>query len=647
MDITGVKVNANTVQSLIKKSFGIEIPLNVIRYTFPKLARENILEVRDHSYHLRQKRYSDDEVLQIEAESRLRFARITNTISDALSNVPDISLTPSEVLEQWLDKSALSFLGDVKPAFSAGTTDYAINRLIMLTIRNSERGNTFVADLTEIALGDALFRAIKAITEHDTEDNGDYNDKGEATRSFKEKMKDVAVVFDTKIVLRSLLYVEDDLNQGTDELIRLCRKLSARISVFRHTVEEIQGIFRRTASNLMADSNAYGDIASYARREGKTPGDLLDLAAGMEEQLQERGFQIIDPPDVVLNEALSVRESELDHRLKLDLKQDSEPARVTDVKSLTAVHRMRKGEPKRFLEKCDAIFITSNKGLADSSVKFFRSHFGNEWKNNNVQICMTDVVFSTRLWVKVPTAYQETPRHQVIAHALGNLRPNSSLRDSFIRRIRELADKGILSDDDIARIQLDKFVDQVLALDFEVTTSAISAEEAKSIAEKVIEHQKRELEHIRFGNKNILASEKAKKEQLESRLSDALAQASEKDEELQEKLAVIERQGRDIASMSAHRDFVKERIDRYVGWLVWGGLICLSVFAAFKLDPILPFLKASNNEAVQKWADVLSGGANLLFVLLTIWGASAASVRERTTNFLTLKVIEFFYGRSS
>lgn len=650
MGIKKKDIDQNLVQQRILNTFGIEIPLNVIRYTFPRLADKNILQLSTkYRYQLVDINYTDEEVLKIESECREQYRRLTSTVRKTINKQKKRNLSADDIIEEWLDTSSISFLGGSNPAYGANNTDREINRIIALTIKDPKYGPDFIEDLIEVALGDALYRAIKAITEHDSKNKSGELVSNETLKAFNSKMESVSVFFDTRIVLRALGFVNDELQKGADELLNLCKALNAKICVFDHTVEEIRGIITTVAQRMQSSTNITGNIASYAYDNGLSSGDLIALSLELDSMIEDKSFSIIAPPPLI--EELSVEEKELDEKIRVELRQESELARIADIKSLTAVYRLRKGNPNQYLEKSDAIFITSNKGLADLSVKFFRNHFNSLNLKNRVQHCMTDVVFSTRLWTKLPTSFNELPRNQIISHALGNLSPDMRLKEDFKKQLKKLVSDGKLSDESAMGIELSRFTDQLLALEYEAGTIKVPTGEAITIVNQVLSKQRQLWDQIK--NQQIEDQEltEAELRKLEEKLNEVSLGASEKQAEVISAMDEINRKNIDIEAFRNKEEKIRKKISALVHYVtLFFGAICLLYLFNLVLGSfggiagiISNIGTESFNGKIEKTESVINTIVVILTTGLTLGGLSLVGLQKKIEGWLTVKFINFFF----
>jgi lipopolysaccharide export LptBFGC system permease protein LptF len=113
-----------------------------------------------------------------------------------------------------------------------------------------------------------------------------------------------------------------------------------------------------------------------------------------------------------------------------------------------------------------------------------------------VQICMTDVVLTTRLWLKVPTKYKDVPRYQIIAHALTNLRPSQQVLDKFLAYLRSSVREGKITEERATQLQFSEFINGVVALESDNNVNKLDDEAAENIIERVIAIQRARDEEI-------------------------------------------------------------------------------------------------------------------------------------------------------
>ncbi|MBY0337205.1 MAG: hypothetical protein K2X11_11365 [Acetobacteraceae bacterium] len=565
----GKPLQPSAVQAEITSHVGIEIPINVIRYLFGKLTKEGVLVLNKDYHHLVNPSYKFDSQIEIlERAARERYNRIVRFISPIMVREKITKFRAADLIEFWLDHSAVAFLGDTNPAYEAGSDDFEVNRVIALACFSEDGGDQFLEDLTEIALGDAIFRAVKVLSEFEVDKQDEPMPEGRSTE-FHRRMSGVSVFFDTRIVIRILAFSDRDYHKAAAELLSICQATGCKVCVFRHNVDEVQRIIEAVAARLASSQPIEGELGIFAIENGYDAGDLLQLSLDVDAKLEKLGVAVIEKPPIA-NE-LSIDERALDERLRIDLDQDYEIARITDIASLSAIYRLRGGEEKNHLEDCNAIFITNNKGLADSSVRFFRSHFTRNGKSNRVQICMTDVVFSTRLWTKLPTSLKTLPRQQVISHILGNLRPSLKVKESFLRNIKSLVADGRMSQEGYVRLELGRYTNRMLALEFGNRQNDLDRKEAADIANKIIVKQREILNVLRSDSEKDLNAARKELNSLNRELQQIQEAIPQKDNEISDLVQRTIEQQKKIDFFEAERSRIQTLAAKISSWIAYGG----------------------------------------------------------------------------
>ena len=638
-EVKAGEIDQHKLQRVIRRIFGLEIPLNVIRYTFPHLAKQGAIELRKPSfrYHLIGAKFQDAKILEIEEEGRKQYQRLLAKVRSISSDHGIEGFRAEDVLEDWLDSSSLSFLGGNNPAYAAGNDEREINRIVAIALTDP----TFAKDLSDVAIGDALYRAIKEITEYAVEVKpekaaSEDDQIKDAIAIYSSAMKGVALFFDTRFVLRILGYVADELSKAATELISLARQLDAKTCVFRHNLEEIQRIFDSVAINLQHNLGE-GEIASYAFEHGLLPADLIELGMELEKNCQRVGIEVIDAPE--LTTQLSINERQLDSQLEVDLRQSYERARQTDVDSLAAIYRLRKGEPKRFLEKCDALFVTTNKSLADSSVRYFRQFFKELGKANRVQLCMTDVVLATRLWTKLPTSYDKLPRQQIVAHALSSLRPNQILLDKFRSHLQSFVTEDKISDEQAARVKLSTFASKILALEHSPRDVDLSKDEALSVTMRVIAQQDKVLEAIKRNSEEDREDAERGLAEAHGRLAELERNIQISDGVVQKKLRQIEDRDHQLEALRISEANVRARVSKLASVATKLAVFVIVAVLIWSLMSSFGPIGDDNSTAMS----ALHAIVVFILSLLTTFGLGVFSLGKKLEDFMVKKAIEFFF----
>lgn len=206
-------------------------------------------------------------------------------------------------------------------------------------------------------------------------------------------LKKVVVYFDTQFLLRILGFASRELCIPCEELMEMLNDIGVKTRCFIETFNELHGILFAAHNQLKQYSRLTkikpGDAFDYINQNAITPSDLLIMMNGLEEKLTQKGIFIEERPEII--EAYSLDEKALSEKLSKVFEHQTEKARAHDIACLQTIFQLREGRKQDYLDRCIAIFITTNAQLARLATLFFNEHYG----HSNASVCMSDLVFTS------------------------------------------------------------------------------------------------------------------------------------------------------------------------------------------------------------------------------------------------------------
>jgi hypothetical protein len=259
------------------------------------------------------------------------------------------------------------------------------------------------------------------------------------------------VFLDTPIALRLLGLAPEELRLGAEELMGMLDERKVPVRVFEHTVSEMLGVLEGVRANLERArqqqldlstlTNLNREVIEHLMHEGWGPGEVQEVMGDIDARLAQVGIAIEPTPPYT--RALSVDDGRFEQIL---LNKSFTKAQVTmDIKSITAVHRLRKGEAVRSLTRAGAIFVTPNPGLARASSYFFRE----QGLQSLIGQCMVDISLTTRLWLAKPAVSKEAPRKILIAECYAALNPSHAVWKKYLEKIAARRKAGDVTDEQV------------------------------------------------------------------------------------------------------------------------------------------------------------------------------------------------------
>lgn len=268
----------------------------------------------------------------------------------------------------------------------------------------------------------------------------------DAFSSGRARLEKIDVYLDTPVVLRALGYAKEQYRKPAQELIGLLKGEGARLRVFEHTLHEVEGVLDGAAATYRTGLRADpfpGDVVDFFASENLSRSDVEMLIASLSSRLDEHEIESVPTP--AHSEGLNFSENDLEVALKAGINYGRHETLVKDLNSLTAIHRLRSGEVRRHVERCDAVLVTTNTAL----VRVGKDFFGDIYGERAVPVCMSDSALAALAWLMNPTQAPDLPRGQIIATSYAALNPPDAIWRRYLAEIRRLQDRGELTEDQV------------------------------------------------------------------------------------------------------------------------------------------------------------------------------------------------------
>jgi hypothetical protein len=270
----------------------------------------------------------------------------------------------------------------------------------------------------------------------------------EAPGDVRRRFKKTTLYLDTAICLRALGHEGPEAKLATQKVLALAAAQGAQLACFEHSVREMRGVLESAKAQIRAApgaETAMRGVATFFRASGYTASDVDLAVQRLERDLEASRISVLPTPAYIA--AHTVDETSLEDLLQQRVGYWNDGARLADLKSLTAIHRLRRGESGPYLETCGAVLVTNNGSLVRGSREFFNAG-RHEWP-----VAMLDHDLAALVWVKEPTTAPDLPRRQVIADCVSALSPSASLWTKFVNEIDRLDRKGGVTKEDVTLLR--------------------------------------------------------------------------------------------------------------------------------------------------------------------------------------------------
>jgi hypothetical protein len=253
--------------------------------------------------------------------------------------------------------------------------------------------------------------------------------------------------FDTPLALNLLRLQGAVQHEATAELIALLANLKGKVAVFRHTVDEVDGVLEYAEQNIDRIESE-GRVLTHLRALGVKRGDIALIRGHLEEQLQAAGLTVVATPKYVKN--LQIDEVGLEESLRNQMQYRSARGAEYDVNSVRSVFVLRNGTIPKRLEDCSAVLVTANSALARIAFEKGKEHNS----TREVSSVITDYSLANVAWLKAPLGAPNLPVKETLAACYAAMEPGPGLWSKYLAELDKLRAKGTLTVDDHALLRV-------------------------------------------------------------------------------------------------------------------------------------------------------------------------------------------------
>jgi len=335
-----------------------------------------------------------------------------------------------------------------------------------------------------------------------------------------EKFKRTILFLDTPVLLDAL-----GLHGRTEEAVArdifaLATDQGARLACFDDTLAETRGVLLSAADGFGRDHARPRRMSLALVEMSLSREDIRDLAAGLEQHLAALGVSLIARPSI--DPRKSVDESALEALLRKRIAYERNPTAVVhDVNVAVAVRNLRQGYGNDRLERCGALFVTTN-------VRLVRAiHAFPDFAGSGYPLAISLTRLAETLWVKNPVKAPDLPHNRLLADCYAVLAPAPEVWEAYDREIERLGARGSITFEQVALARHSRIAVEAVAVSA-ARRGGFDPSDAKAALEAAEQH--------------AVATEREKVTALEQRLS----QFEARDKRLSES---IQRRGRFVARL--------------------------------------------------------------------------------------------------
>ncbi|MCA0297100.1 MAG: hypothetical protein LCH96_17650 [Actinobacteria bacterium] len=428
--------NEVEAQTQLARTFGLEVPSKVVGSLLRRAVRRGFA-VRDTNRYTLTTEGRGDGLAAVEsarADCRRQQRNLASSLATMVSGRFGLQWTvgeAEEVLASYIEQHAV-------PLLAASTRGAAIEPL-EVPLGTEYIVSVFVA---EIADSNAeLFKYLDQMVKGSMLASALYvSVQADVNRRFSN----TTLYLDAPVCLKALGLEGREAEVAARQVIAMAIRQGASVACFEHSVKEVVGVLDSAKSALSSGVRRADELGvlAHLRASGTTASDVELMIERIEQKIEALGLRIETTPPYL--DRLGVDEKALEEKLQKGVGYLHHPSLVTDLNSLTAIHRLRGGSSPRQLERCRAVLITDNDRLAAVGKSFF-DRTEHLWP-----VVMMENDLAALVWVKEPQRFPELPRAQVIADCYAALSPSPSLWHKVSEEIDRLQARGAITEDDVA-----------------------------------------------------------------------------------------------------------------------------------------------------------------------------------------------------
>ena len=275
-----------------------------------------------------------------------------------------------------------------------------------------------------------------------------YPELGQVPKRFER----LDAYFDTPVILRAIGAHGSTAERSAVQVLQLAYELGIRPKCFQSTFDETFGVLNAAARELRrygAFTMSTSETVEYLLEEGFDASDVELLISKLESVLESLHIEVVPRPEP--DPDLTVDEAKFEAVLQAEVQYRRPEALKHDLDAATAIHRLRRGQLCRTLERAGAIFVTTNSSLAHGTRLFFREVYG----GTGVPPITLDHHLGTLLWLKKPTAAPDLPRDLLVASCYAALNPPDQLWRRYLQEIDKLRVRGDITPEDYHLLRFD------------------------------------------------------------------------------------------------------------------------------------------------------------------------------------------------
>lgn len=270
---------------------------------------------------------------------------------------------------------------------------------------------------------------------------------------------DVVFFLDTRILLGYLGYKTQQENDSIQEMVKSLKKSGAKLACFSYNEDEVESILEAYQQSLLHKESRSTYTLEYFDSLGRKSTPVEAAKKHFRSKLKSEGIISVSPSQALESSKLSCStKGVLDDSNVREIVSSIKPSYrfesfQDDMTAINTVSRLREGKKLPYIEKCKAVFVTSNTILIAATKRYF--------KDNNIDCGFPIIVSGDDLcvlaWLKDFESDSKLPQMRLLENVVAAITPNREMMDAYFANLRNLQKQGVIDDDEVSLLRIDYF----------------------------------------------------------------------------------------------------------------------------------------------------------------------------------------------
>jgi len=444
------EIDVNQVCEDFKQEFGLIIPYHPMVTLLNRARRRKIIKRERGAYVPLKDNVLKHDFTDMSKEQERRHEKVINEFIDFSKTKYNVEIDRYD--------AELMFLSFLK-SYDLDILFASQEKSILPEVKQSKRERFLVSNfiknayetepacfnfILDIAIGHILASAILY---------------GAEFKKFEAKLGNLNLYLDTGFILMLLGGEGKEREWVYVDLLKRLSGQGAKLFLFAHTYEEIMGILEnclRWVEKPNFDPSRATPMLKHCVENKFTQSDVQRFITNLDTRLMEYKITKTETPNFIKYKKYQINEESLrSHIIKTYIENnpyfrewEKENVMQKDIRSISAINRLRKGKEPKNIKKAGHMFITTNNSLALANRRFEVSEKGDKFF---IPSCLTDVFIGTLVWLQSPAQVVDLNQKKIIADCYAALQPDNRLIKKFVSEVEKLKnEKKILPEESIS-----------------------------------------------------------------------------------------------------------------------------------------------------------------------------------------------------